>query len=317
MSEACNHENCKKFGRDRKGNQRFRCLACGKTFSAAQPKVIGVSRLPIPRAVMCLRMLLEGNSIRSTSRLTGTHKTAIIDLIVLIGGRCERFLRETQQGLSVEDVQCDEIWGFVGMKERTRELKILGPEVGDCYCFTAVERTTKLLICWETGKRTQETAAQFVWKLEKATAGRFQVSTDGFGAYKSTIPYILGNRADFGQVIKNYTTTGEPSARRYSPPTVSSCEIKAAWGDPELSSVCTSHVERHNLSIRMGIRRMTRLTNAHSKKLVNHQAALALWFAYYNYCRVHMTLKTTPAVAAGLADKPWSVLELLERVATH
>jgi hypothetical protein len=137
------------------------------------------------------------------------------------------------------------------------------------------------------------------------------------GRKTKAVGTLLESRVDFGQVIKNYTTTGEPSARRYSPPTVSSCEIKAAWGNPELSAVCTSHVERHNLSIRMGIRRMTRLTNAHSKKRVNHQAALALWFAYYNYCRVHMTLKTTPAVAAKLADKPLSVLELLEKVAGY
>jgi transposase-like protein/IS1 family transposase len=314
---TCQHNECKKHGRDRKGNQRYRCQLCKQTFSAPQVKPIGDSRLPIDRAVMCLRLLLEGNSIRSTSRLTGTHKTSILDLVVLIGERCERFMRATHRDLKVNDVQCDEIWGFVGMKERTRELRIGSAEFGDCYCFTAIERTTKLLVTWHTGKRTQYDTVQFVHNLDQATEGRFQVSTDGFGAYSFAIPHFIGSRVDFGQVIKNYSTVGPINKNRYSPARITSCELKSKSGNPDRDMICTSHVERHNLSIRMGIRRMTRLTNGHSKKLANHQAALALWFAYYNYCRVHMSLKSTPAVAAGLADKTWSVLELLEKVAGY
>lgn len=313
----CQHVNSKKFGKHRNGVPRFRCLDCNKTFSAPQVKVIGDSRLPIDRAVMCLRMILEGNSIRATSRLTGTDKNAIIDLIVLIGQRCERFTQATHQNLTVEDVQCDEVWGFVGMKERTRELRIGSNEFGDCYAFTAIERNSKLLITWHIGKRTQYDTIQFVQNVDRAIGSRFQISTDGFGAYAFAVPHFLGSRVDFGQVIKNYTSVGPINKNRYSPARISHCELREKSGNPNRDLICTSHVERHNLSIRMGMRRMTRLTNGHSKKLANHQAAMALWFTYYNYCRVHMSLKTTPAVKAGLAAKPWSVLELLEKVATH
>jgi IS1 family transposase len=264
---------------------------------------------------MVLRMLLEGNSIRATSRLTGTDKGAIISLIVKTGEKCERFLRETIVGVAAPDCQCDEIWGFVAMKERTRENLNRGNYVGDAYCFTAIERSTKLLVTWHVGKRSQYDTVQFVHRLDHATAGQFQISTDGWGPYGPAIREIIGQRADHGRIIKNYTTVGAVDARRYSPPTVASSEKQAAWGNPDMDFVCTSHVERNNLSMRMGCRRLTRLTNAHSKKGENHEAALALWFAYYNFVRVHMTLKTTPAVAAGLADRPWSMLELLEKLA--
>ncbi|MCH7729257.1 MAG: hypothetical protein IH991_22665 [Planctomycetes bacterium] len=317
ICSACQHTEAKKHGRDRKGNQRYKCLLCGKTFIVPAVNVLGESRLPIDRAVFCLRLLLEGNSIRATSRLTNTDKTAIINLIVSVGEKCERFLRKKICGVPAPDIQLDEIWGFVGCKERTRERLEKGNEFGDAYCFTAIERSTKLLVSWHLGKRSQYDTIQFVHKLDTATAGQFQVSTDGWGPYGPAIREILRQRADHGVIVKNYTTVGGDDNRRYSPPTVSGCEKKAAWGSPDMEHVCTSHVERANLSMRMGIRRLTRLTNAHSKKWENHDAALALWFAYYNFCRVHMTLKTTPAVAAGLTDHTWSVLELLETIATH
>jgi transposase-like protein/IS1 family transposase len=317
IQNACQHDQVKKHGRDSRGNQRYKCLLCGKTFSEPKAKLIGDSRLPIDRAVMCLRLLLEGTSIRATARLTGTDKNAIIDLAVLIGERCERFMRNTHRNVPVEDVQCDEIWGFVGCKERVRARLDKSEEFGDCYCFTAIERTTKLLITWHAGKRSAEDTYQFIDKLNAATGGDYQVSTDGWKPYRTAIPAILGRRVDFAQVIKNYTTIGGDDQRRYSPPTVSSCEKKAVMGDPDMDAVCTSHVERCNLSMRMGMRRLTRLTNGHSKKWGNHEAALALWFAYYNYCRKHETLRTTPAVAAGLTDHVWTVVELLEAIATH
>jgi len=316
IRSSCQHDATKKHGRDKSGNQRHKCLLCGKTWSDAKPRILGNSRLPVDRAVMCLRMLLEGTSIRATSRLTGTDKNAIIGLVVTIGERCERFLRSRLRGLNVDDIQCDEMWGFVGMKERTRKRLGRGESVGDCYCFTAIERRSKLLVTWHAGKREPSHTFEFIRKLDVATAGRFQLSTDGFRPYKAAVPTILGNRVDFGVVIKAYTTVGVTEQRRYSPPTVTSCERDARIGDPTIENISTSHVERCNLSMRMGIRRLTRLTNGHSKKWENHEAALALWFAYYNFCRSHMTLKTTPAVAAGLASRPWTVLELLQAVAT-
>ncbi len=219
--------------------------------------------------------------------------------------------------MPVEDIQCDEIWSFVGCKERTRERLDKGTEFGDCYTFTALERNTKLLVTWHAGKRCPADTERFIHKLNTATSGRFQVSTDGYGPYLVAIPWIMAGRVDFGQVVKNYATPDVKDQRRYSPATVSSCEKNPILGDPDVDNICTSHVERHNLSMRMGMRRLTRLTNGHSKKWENHEAALGLWFAYYNYCRVHMTLKTTPAKAAKLTDHTWTVVELLEKIATH
>lgn len=183
---------------------------------------------------------------------------------------------------------------------------------------TAIERDTKLLITWHVGKRCSNDTERFIHKLRAAVGpGRFQISTDGYGPYLVAIPWIFGGRIDFGQVLKNYATPEVKDQRRYSPATVSSCERNPILGDPDPDNISTSHVERCNLSMRMGMRRLTRLTNGHSKKRQNHEAALALWFAYYNYCRVHMTLKSTPAKAAGLTEHTWSVVELLEAIATH
>lgn len=311
---TCQHSRTKKHGKDHKGNRRYKCLDCGKTFIDRTGRILGDSRMPIERSLMCLRMLLEGNSIRAASRLTGTDKNTIIGLVAIAGESCRRFLLNTLVDIEVVDIQCDEVWGFVGMKEKTRERCGFSQFYGDAYCFTAIERNTKLLIAWHLGKRTPEDTKAFVDNLDHATSGRFQISTDGWGPYKTAIPELLGNRVDFGQVVKVYgdTTDGQ---KRYSPARIVETKITAQHGDPDMGKVCTSHVERHNLTIRMQIRRMTRLTNAFSKKWENNDAMLALFFAYYNFCRVHGTLKTTPAVAAGLADKPWSLAELLTKAA--
>lgn len=316
IENACQHHDTKKHGRDRHGVQRYKCLLCGKTFSEPKTKLIGDSRLPVDRAVMCLRMLLEGVSIRAVSRLTGTDKNAIIALAVEIGQRCDRFMKNTHRDLQVDDVQCDEMWGFVNCKERTRERLDRSPEFGDCYCFTAIERNSKLLIAWHAGKRSADDTERFIYKLKDAVSGKLQISTDGYGPYRGAIQCAFGWDASHGVVIKNYgsAVAGEG---RYSPAQVVSCEKRSHWNQPDMDRACTSHVECCNLSMRMGMRRLTRLTNGHSKKRENHEAALGLWFAYYNYCRVHETLKSTPAVAAGLADHTWTVLELLERIATH
>jgi IS1 family transposase len=265
-------------------------------------------------------MLLEGVSVRSIERLTGVHRDTILSLMVTTGCHCQRFLEAEIRQAPVNDVQADEIWAFVGCKERVRERSNYAEWFGDAYCFTALERDTKLVISWHLGKRTPDDTLLFAEKLYAATSGRFQLTTDGFTPYRRAIPLVFGHRLDFAQLVKVYAAPADDD-HRYSPAVVVDARPIVRTGQPDEDRICTSHVERSNLTIRMTIRRLTRLTNAFSKKWENHEAALALFFAFYNFCRVHTTLteqtghKCTPAIAAGLTDHPWAIEELLERSA--
>jgi IS1 family transposase len=264
---------------------------------------------------MCLKMLLEGCSIRSTERMTGIHRDTIMHMMVAAGENCQAFLEETLVDLEVDDLECDEVWGFVGMKEKTRQRKKASEEYGDCYVFTAIERTTKLLVTWHVGKRCPQDTRLFAGKLNNATSGRFQLSSDGYTPYTIAIPAALGSRITYGQLVKVYGTP-QDGQKRYSPAMIIDCRKKALVGRPDWDRICTSHVERNNLHFRMTVRRMTRLTNGFSKKLENHEAMIALAIAYYNFCWKHGTLNTSPAVAAGLTDHVWTVRELLENAAS-
>jgi transposase-like protein/IS1 family transposase len=310
----------RRFGRNRNGSQRYQCLACRRTFTPTGDRPLGTMRLAPERAVMVLRMLLEGSSIRSIERLTGVNRNTVMSLLVLIGERCQSFLDATVTKLSAKDVQADEIWAFVGCKEKIRERENYDNLFGDAYCFTALEKSTKMIIAWHLGKRSPADTDLFAQKLARATAGRFQLTTDGFTPYRTAIPAALGARVDFARLVKIYGFP-EGEEKRYSPAQVVGAVATHCCGNPDMGEVCTSHVERSNLSIRMSVRRLTRLTNAFSKKWANHEAALALFFCFYNYCRPHQTLsedagyKKTPAMAAGLTDRVWSVGELLIRIA--
>ena len=297
-------------GKNRNGSKRFRCDACQKTFTDKSTRPQDRRKLNPSKMILCLRMLLEGNSIRSVERLTGVHRDTVIDAMVEAGKVCSRFLRVALINVSVKDVQADEIWGFVGCKEKTKVRRGYGEEMGDAYCFTAIERHTKLILAFHVGKRSPESTMAFADKLDVATAGRFQLSTDGFRPYLNTIPFVFGRRVDFATLVKVYGESEDE--RRYSPPRIIEVIETAQSGNPDMDAVCTSHIERSNLTIRMMTRRMTRLTNAHSKKWENHEAALGLFFAYYNFCRVHSTIKGTPAKAAGLTGETWSLERLLE-----
>lgn len=307
----------RKFGKNKSGSQRYRCDSCRKTHTDKTTLAVDRRRLSEDDLVQALRMILEGNSIRSTARLTGIDKDTIVRKVVEVGLKCKRFLSRFVAGVRAEDVQADEVWGFVKCKERTR--KLLGlpdhADVGDVWTYVAIDRKTKLVLTHHVDKRTHEATAVFSRKLWAATAGRFQLSTDGFAPYRETIPKTFGWRVDHGVLIKQYgKMQGTDPSTRYSPPVVIGTEKIYVTGSPDPSAICTSHCERANLTLRMGIRRLTRLTNGHSKKWSNHEAAMALFFAYYNTCRVHLTLKTTPATAAGLTDHTWSVKELLARI---
>jgi IS1 family transposase len=217
--------------------------------------------------------------------------------------------------VSVNDVQADEIWSFVGGKEKTRVAKDFGDFYGDAYTFVAIERTSKLIFAWHLGKRTTGHTYTFAKKLDRATAGHYQLATDGFMPYKVAIPEVLGGRVDFMQLIKTYGVEGVAEQRRYSPPVVTGISYGTIMGNPAQDAACTSHIERSNLSMRMSTRRFTRLTNAFSKKWSNHKAALGLSFAFYNFGRVHMTVKETPAMASGLESHVWMIRELIEESA--
>src|SRR6185369_1436350 len=309
--QSCNGLT-KKFGKDRNGNQRFRCLTCGKTSSEPVKRLFGRMTLDEGKAIDCLRLLVEGNSIRTIERFTGVHRDTILSILQVAGERCEKLMEDRIQGLSVKEVQCDEVWGYVGMKEKTKSRKgVESDTLGDAWTFTAIEHHSKLILAFHLGRRTEADTIAFTEKLAHATAGSFQVTTDGFRPYQHAIVLSLGAQSvDFAQLVKLYTADREGEAR-YSPAECTGAKKVPIYGNPDMDKVSTSHIERHNLSIRMQNRRMTRLTNAFSKSWANHNATMALYLAYYNFCRVHQTLRVTPAMEAGITHHIWTMRELL------
>ncbi len=302
---------CRKFGK-RQNRQRYQCQQCRKVFTDARDNTLDGMYLPVEKAELVLKLLLEGNSVSTVERITEVHHTTILKLLVLAGEKCERIMAEKIRNVEVRDVECDELWAFIGKKQ-----KRVRPEddqnLGDAYTFVAIERHTKLVLNIALGKRDQRTTNAFVEGIRHATSrSSFQITTDGFAPYKSAITTSLHDRlTGFAQLIKVYRSSQDGEAR-YSPAEVASTEVVPIMGQPDPERICTSIVERSNLSTRMSNRRFTRLTNAFSKRWENHWATVACWFTFYNFCRVHKSLRTTPAMAAGIADHIWSVRELLE-----
>jgi len=312
ICESCNVD-CQRFGKHRNGLRRFRCPNCKKTYTEAHRRVMDSMYIPQAKAVMALRLLLEGNSIRSTERITELDRNTLMSLLVKAGDRCHSLMTERIVSLPVWDVEADEIWGFVQKKEGHKwDHEKDATEIGDAYCFVGIERHSKLILAWHLGKRDQKATDAFIGKLRYATDGsRYQFTTDGFKPYISAVKMYLKGMVDFAQLVKIYSSPRE-GEQRYSAGDVVEAVPVPVMGLPKRERICTSHIERQNLSIRMGMRRMTRLTNAFSKKWGNLEAAYALWFAYYNWCRVHSSLRVTPAIEAGIADHIWSLRELLQ-----
>jgi IS1 family transposase len=267
--------------------------------------------LPMDKAELIFKMLVEGSSVSTIERITGVHHGTILKLLVLAGERCEKIMGCYVRNVQVRDVEMDEVWAFIGKKE-----KRVRPEddqnLGDCYTFVAIERNTKLVLNIAMGKRDKATTDVFVEGVRDAIAPgcAFQVTTDGFGPYRAAVPDTFGANVDFAMLIKVYRAAAD-GERRYSPAEVSSVEVVPVMGQPDPDRICTSIVERSNLSLRMGTRRCTRLTNAFSKKWENHWAAMSLWYTFYNFCRIHKSLRVTPAMAAGIADRVWDISDLL------
>ncbi len=269
-------------------------------------------RISLDKAEMCLKLMLEGMSIRSIQRITGLHQETILDLLVLAGERCRDLMNKRIKGVAVKDVEADEIWGFCKMKKMTKLYKeITDPMVGDAYTFVGIERNTKLVLAWHLGDRDVPNTEAFTEKLDRATSGRFQLTTDGMNAYPAAVSYSLGTRVDFAQLIKVYAHGDREGEQKYSPPEVVETVSKPLIGNPDPRRICTSIVERSNLSMRTSIRRLTRLTNAFSKKWGNLHAMLSLYFAYYNFCRIHSSIRCTPAMESGITGHVWTLRELL------
>jgi IS1 family transposase len=273
-------------------------------------------RIGLDMAARIVELLCEGASPRSTSRLTNAAPNTILDLLLYLGERCEAYAAENIRNVFVGDVQVDEIWQYVFCKKATAKRRQYVGGCGDSYCFTAIDRTTKLLVTWHMGQRTEADCRHFIHKLDAATSGHFHVSTDAWRSYPSTIRRMLGHRVDHGVMTKIYGRPIEYPQRQYSPPRIIAAAKTPMHGDVyQHDRICTSHVERMNGTIRTWCKRMARLTYCFSKRWNNHRAALALLFLHYNFCRKHRTLKgLTPAMAHGLTTEVWSVRRLIESV---
>ncbi len=313
--------DAKRNGKRPDGLQRYRCPQCGKTYSDKKEfGVIGHKQIDDAKALLALQLIVEGNSLRTVNRVTGLGRNTILRLVELAGERCATLLATKVRNVAAEDVQCDEIWGFVGKKDNHKHGgEDNFSEIGNAWVFVGIERSTKLVLAHHLGKRTVSSATRFMHKLSDATDAtqKFQLTTDGLRAYPLAVGNVLGHqgeRVDYAQLVKIYTLDVPEDARRYSPPRLAEAIPTPIYGDPEEKRICTSHVERQNLTMRMCMRRLTRLTNGFSKKWENLKAALALHFAWYNFCRKHITLKgATPAMAAGLTDRAWTLAEVLSQ----
>lgn len=254
--------------------------------------------------------LVEGNSIRSTERITGVHRDTIMRLLLRVGEGCAQLLDERMRGLRCRLIQCDEIWSFVYVKQKHLNGHHDHATMGDQYVFVALDPETKLVPSFLVGKRTPASAYYFMTDLQGRLANRVQLTTDGFRPYLRAVEDAFGADIDYAMLIKIY---GSPrnAEERYSPDEIVETVPVSVSGNPRPWAICTSHVERQNLTIRMQLRRFTRLTNAFSKKLENMKAAMALHFAHYNFVRIHRTLRATPAMAAQLTDHLWDMGELL------
>ncbi len=270
-----------------------------------------MNKLSTEKRSQVVSALVEGNSIRATVRMTGVSKNTIAKLLVELGEACSDYLDKALVNLNCKRIQCDEIWSFIGAKEKNVPIEKRGQfGVGDIWTWVAMDADTKLIAAWTVGGRDAGTAYGFIQDLANRLTNRVQLTTDGHRAYLSAVEDALGSNVDYAMLVKLYGNDRESEAR-YSPAECIGCREVVVSGNPDPNHISTSFIERQNLTMRMSMRRFTRLTNAFSKKLENHIASIAIHYMHYNFCRVHQTLRVTPAMEAGIADHVWSISELI------
>lgn len=269
-----------------------------------------MNRLDNAKRVQVVRCLVEGNSIRATVRMTGVAKNTVVKLLVDLGAACAEYQDRHLQNLPCRRIQCDEIWSFVGAKQKNVP-EDKAEQWGDVWTWTAIDADTKLVPCWMVGQRGYESAVEFIGDLATRLKHRVQLTTDGHRPYLTAVENAFGADIDFAQLVKIYGTPATEGPSRYSPGQCIGIMTNAVCGSPDPKHISTSYVERANLTMRMSMRRFTRLTNAFSKKIENHMAAIALHFMYYNFARIHQSLRVTPAMAAGVTDRLWDVEDIV------
>lgn len=277
-----------------------------------------MNKLSIQDRVQILNALSEGVGINAASRMTGKSKNTILKLLAETGEACAVYQDHAMRNLVIKKVQVDEIWSFVGMKQKNAPVE--NPEgYGDCYTFTAIDPVTKLMPCWLVGTRTKQCTFDFMADLAPRLANRIQLTTDGFHSYPDAVEAAFKGNVDYGMLNKSYAGEShlKEAKRRYSPATLTSCDKLKVFGKPDTDHISTSHVERANLSMRMGMRRFTRLTNAFSKKLENHMHAVSFYFMVYNFVKIHKSIKTTPAMEAGVTAYLWSMEDIVMMTETN
>jgi IS1 family transposase len=284
--------------------------------------MFSMNRLSIEKRAQIIGLLVEGNSLRATGRIVGCSINTVTKLLMDVGEACAAYQDEHLRNLDCKAIEADEIWSFVYSKQRNVPEELKGQfGVGDVWTWTALDADSKLMVCWFVGDRKQEDAEAFLLDLRERVTGRIQLTTDGHSAYPNAVGLAFRHNIDFAQLIKQYASPREGQAR-YSPAVCTGTRVRVDRGNPDPARISTSYVERQNLTMRMGMRRFTRLTNGFSKKLDNHMAAIAIHFMHYNFARPHKSLsltqddgpaiKQTPAMAAGIADHVWSTREIAE-----
>jgi IS1 family transposase len=270
-----------------------------------------MNRLSTDKRAQVVSALVEGNSLRSITRMCGVSINTVTKLLIDMGCACAAYHHQHVRNLRVRRLQCDEIWQFIGAKRKNVTPEQEQKGWGDSWTWTAIDADTKLCVTYYVGNRDRFAAYNFMCDCADRIIGRPQITTDAYRPYLQAIEDAFGTEVDYAQLHKIYGAS-TPDESRYSPATCIGCDMKTVMGDPDPKHVSTSFVERQNLTMRMSMRRFTRLTNGFSKKLENHGHMVALYFMHYNFCRVHKTLRVTPAMEAGLTDHVWGLEELIE-----
>ncbi len=278
--------------------------------------MVSMNRLSADRRAQIIGMMVEGVSIRAITRMTGASKNTVVKLLTDAGNACLKYQDKALRNLPCKRIQADEIWSFVYAKQKNVPQEKKGAfGYGDVWTWTAIDADTKLIVCWHVGTRDADAAYEFMTDVAGRLANRVQLTTDGHAAYLSAVDaaFSRGPGVDYAQLVKVYGTAPE-AQRRYSPPICLGAQRHEIRGNPDPEHISTSYVERQNLSMRMGMRRFTRLTNAFSKKLENHMHALSIYFMHYNFVRIHQTVRVTPAMEAGVTDRLWDLSDIVRIV---